>query len=348
MLILSIESSCDETAAAVVEMNENVRIARSDAVSSQIDIHALYGGVVPEIASRAHMEAISAVTEKALSDAGVSADDIDAVAVTNHPGLIGSLLVGVCYAKGLAYSLGVPLIPVDHIKAHTAAAYLAYPDLEPPFLSLVISGGHTSMYSVTDHVTYEEIGGTRDDAAGEAFDKVGRMMGMTYPCGAAMDKLSAAGYECGLGSVKFPSPAVGGDDSLDFSFSGLKTAAVNYIHTFRQRAGLSPNDPLPEEFRMDTAASFTSAVVSGICAKLRLAVSRTGMKQIVLAGGVAANSHIRRAVEDLCRDMGVTLCAVPLKLCGDNGSMVGAQGYFDYLAGARADLELNAYATDDI
>ena len=234
MYIFAIESSCDETAAAVIRAEDDKITLLSNVVSSQIEIHALYGGVVPEIASRAHCEAISNVSREAVETAGISFSDIDAIAVTFAPGLIGSLLVGVSFAKSLAMTLNVPIIPVNHIEAHVAAAYLENEDLKPPYLALVVSGGHTSLYEVSDYATFNEIGGTRDDACGEAFDKVGRVMGLPYPGGAAMDKLAAQGMELfdpkAKNALKFPSPAVA-DDTLDFSFSGLKTAVINYIHT---------------------------------------------------------------------------------------------------------------------
>lgn len=351
MLILAIESSCDETAAAVVRMNEEKREILSNVVATQIATHALYGGVVPEIASRAHIEAISAVVEKAVADSGVGLSDIDAVGVTYSPGLIGCLLVGVSYAKSLALSMGVPLIPVDHIKSHTAAAYFVSDDLKAPFLSLVVSGGHTSLYCVERPHIFEEIGSTRDDAAGEAFDKVGRVMGLTYPGGAAMDALAKEGFEnraAGKTTDKlhFPSPAIN-DDTLDFSFSGLKTACVNHIHNLRQKLGLSKTDSLPREDMAEIAAAFTEAVTGGIGKKLSEALQRTGAMALVLAGGVAANSHLRAEVEKVAKAAGAALYMPPLSLCGDNGAMVGAQAYFEYLAGASAESDLNAYASGE-
>jgi len=344
MLLLAIESSCDETAAAVLEMSEHTRLVHSSVVASQIETHALYGGVVPEIASRAHAEAITPVVDRALRDAGITLSEIEAVAVTFAPGLIGSLLVGVTFAKSLAYTLGVPLIPVNHIKAH-AAAYTDNPDLTAPYLALIVSGGHTSLYDVQDYTHFVEIGASRDDAAGEAFDKIGRVLGLPYPGGAAMDRLAAKGLEAPV-SIKFPSPAIPGE-TLDFSFSGLKTAALNYIHTECQRAGLPDKALLPEEKRAEIAAAFTSTVVDGICQKLRLALKQTGAKKLVMAGGVAANSHLRRAVEEVVRDFDCHLYMPPVSLCGDNAVMVGAQGYYEYLSGVRAGIDLNAYASDE-
>lgn len=349
MLILAIESSCDETAASVVEMGDNTRKILSNAVFSQIATHALYGGVVPEIASREHIEKISKVVREAFSDARIKPADIDAVAVTYAPGLIGSLLVGLSFAKSLAFSLGVPLIPVDHIKGHTAAAYLAYPELEAPFLALIVSGGHTSIYDVKEPSVFEEIGSTRDDAAGEAFDKVGRLMGLPYPGGAAMDRLAAEGFEMRNGKkciYRFPTPAIN-DGTLDFSFSGLKTYAVNTIHNERQKLSLADDEMLPDEIRREIASGFTEAVVNGISSKLEDAIKKTSAKKIVLAGGVAANSHLRKSITEKAKKYGAEVYIPPLSLCGDNGAMIGAQGYFEYLSGTRATTSLNAFASDE-
>lgn len=336
MYILGIESSCDETSAAVVSMNEDgERKILSNIVASQIEIHRLYGGVVPEIASRAHIEAISNVTNEALCEAGVSISDIGCVAVTSHPGLIGALLVGVNFAKSLAFSNKIPLVPVNHVKAHVAAAYLEEPTLEPPFLALVVSGGHTSIYSVEDYTDFREIGATRDDAAGEAFDKIGRVIGMPYPAGAAMDKLA---YEGDSKAIKLPSPALVGD-TLDFSFSGLKTAALNYVNSERQKG----NEP----YAADLTASYTATIVDAIVKKIDAALLKTGAKTLVLAGGVAANSHIRKALDRLCEKRKVKFCKPRLSLCSDNAAMVAAAGYFEYLKGNFADTSLNASASDD-
>lgn len=347
MYIFAIESSCDETAAAVIHV-ENDRITLlSNVVSSQIEIHALYGGVVPEIASRAHCEAISNVSREAVETAGISFSDIDAIAVTFAPGLIGSLLVGVSFAKSLAMTLNVPIISVNHIEAHVAAAYLENEDLKPPYLALVVSGGHTSLYEVSDYATFNEIGGTRDDACGEAFDKVGRVMGLPYPGGAAMDRMAAQGFEMfdlkAKNSLKFPSPAVA-DDTLDFSFSGLKTAVINYIHTEKQKA---KSDTLPDEKRCEIAAAFTKTVCEGVTKKLALALQTIGTKTLVMAGGVAANSHLRKAVGETCTKHGVKFIVPSLKLCGDNAAMTAAEGYYMYKLGMTADLSLNAYASDE-
>ncbi len=349
MIILAIESSCDETACAVVEMAEGKRRILSNTVYSQIATHALYGGVVPEIASRAHIDAVSRVVSEAVKESGVSLKDVEAVGVTYAPGLIGSLLVGVSFAKSLASSLGVPLIPVDHIKGHTAAAYFTSDTLEAPFLALVVSGGHTSLYSVNTPTEFEEIGSTRDDAAGEAFDKIGRIIGLPYPGGAAMDRLAAEGFKHmpeRLKEIKFPSPAIS-DGTLDFSFSGLKTFALNLINTERQKLGLSDKDPLPEDFRETVAAGFTGAVVEGITSKLGEALIKTGTKQMVLAGGVAANTHLRAAVAATAERLGAALFVPPISLCGDNGAMIGAQAYYEYNAGVRATSYLNAFASDE-
>ena len=331
MYILSFESSCDETACAVLEMDGDRRILKSNIVASQVDIHALYGGVVPEIASRAHIEAISKITYEALDTAGITLSQIGAIAVTNGPGLIGALLVGVNFAKSLAFANDIPLVPVDHIKGHVAANYITHQKLEPPFLSLVISGGHTSFFDVKSYTEYEEIASTRDDAIGECFDKIGRVMGLPYPGGAGMDKLAALGNKL---SITFPSPAIS-KDTLDFSFSGLKTAVVNYIHTKEQK-----KEGLPRE---DIAASLTHSIVEAVKSKVTKALEITGYKKIVLAGGVSANSHIRKGIFEICQEKNVEFYAPDLYLCGDNAAMIGAQGYYEYLDGARADEGLNAY-----
>ena len=335
MFILGIESSCDETSAAVAEMSDDVRAIRSNIVASQIETHRLYGGVVPEIASRAHIEAVSRITDDALSEAGVNLADVGAIAVTSHPGLIGALLVGVNFAKSLAFANGIPLISVNHIRAHIAAAYLSDPDLKPPFLALVVSGGHTSFYRVTDDTTYEEIGGTRDDAAGEAFDKIGRVIGLPYPGGAALDRLAREGNPT---AIPLPSPALAGEE-LALSFSGIKTAALNYINGMEQKG-------LPID-RADFAASYTARIVDAIEKKTALALRQTGLPTLVLAGGVAANSHLRAALTDLCRRKKVRLSMPEPALCGDNGAMVAAAGYFEFRAGNFAGTDLNASALDN-
>lgn len=346
MKILSIESSCDETCAAVVEDGRRIL---SNVVASQIDTHALYGGVVPEIASRAHSEAIWGVTEKALSEAGVGMEDIDAVAVTNCPGLIGALLVGVSFAKSLAYAHRLPLIPVHHIRAHIAVTYTFYNGedgrelLEPPFSALVVSGGHTSLINVNSYTDFEIVGCTGDDAAGECFDKVARLMGFPYPGGAKMDSAADGGNP---NAYKFPNAKIK-DRPYDFSFSGLKTSAVNTLHNAEQKG--------ESIHKADFAASFTNAVVTAITSRLELLFNdreKFKSRKLVLAGGVAANSHLRRTLEYLCAQNHVKLYLPPKNLCGDNGAMTGAQAYYEYLShGGYEGLNLNAYATmeaDDI
>lgn len=333
MLILGIESSCDETAASVAEITESgEKKILSNAVASQIAIHRLYGGVVPEIAGRAHSEAICPIVTEAIEKAGVTLKDIDVIGVTSNPGLIGALLVGVSFAKSLAFSLGKPLVSVNHIKGHIAANYFCYPELKPPFLALVVSGGHTSIIDVKSHTDFKTIGRTRDDAAGEAFDKIGRVMGLSYPCGAEMDKLAS------LGNAKaftLPSAAIH-DDTLDFSFSGLKTAVLNSLNSMAQKG---------EEYKKeDVAAAFTEVFTSSISKKLDAAIKKTGHKTLVVAGGVSANSHLRNALTELCKKTKTELCIPPLSLCGDNGAMIAAQAYYEYLAGNTVGTDLNASA----
>ncbi|MBQ3866206.1 MAG: tRNA (adenosine(37)-N6)-threonylcarbamoyltransferase complex transferase subunit TsaD [Clostridia bacterium] len=330
MKILAFETSCDETAAAVVEDGRRIL---SDAVLSQIETHARFGGVVPEIASRAHTEAITVVCDRALAEAGIGLEDVDAVAVTARPGLIGALLVGVNFAKSLALAAKKPLIPVNHIEGHIAAAYPVHPDLEPPFLAMVMSGGHTSIVEVRDYTDFRLIGATRDDAAGEAFDKAARVLGIPYPGGKEMDRLAALGDPK---AIAFP-PAVIRESRYDLSFSGLKTAVINYAHHCEQTGEAIP--------REDLAASFTAAVCRGVTSRLENAIADRSPRDLVLAGGVSANSHVRAAVEALCGKRGVRLRLLPLSLCGDNGAMIGAQAYYDFLAGKTAGPELNAEAT---
>lgn len=334
MLILGIESSCDETAAAVAEITENgEKRILSNAVASQIAIHRLYGGVVPEIAGRAHSEAICPIVSEALEKAGVAAKDVDVIGVTSNPGLIGALLVGVSFAKSLAFATGKPIVPVNHIKGHVAANYFCYPELKPPFLALVVSGGHTSIIDVKSYTDFQTIGRTRDDAAGEAFDKIGRVMGLSYPCGAEMDKLASLGNPK---AFTLPSAAIS-DETLDFSFSGLKTAVLNSLNSMAQKG---------EEYKKeDVAAAFTEVFTSSICKKLESAIKKTGHKTLVVAGGVSANSHLRNALLKLCKKTKTELCIPPLSLCGDNGAMIAAQAYYEYLAGNVTDTSLNASAT---
>ena len=335
MYILGMESSCDETSAAVVEYKDGVFEIKSNIVASQIETHRLYGGVVPEIASRAHIEAVSRITTEALDGAGITLADLDCVAVTTHPGLIGALLVGVNFAKSLAFANNIPLVSVNHIRGHVCAAYLSDRELKPPFLALVVSGGHTSLYTCERDDELCEIGTTRDDAAGEAFDKIGRVIGMPYPGGAALDKLA---YEGDKKAIKLPSPALA--HTLDFSFSGIKTAALNYINSCAQRG--------EEVNRADLAASYTHTIVTGIVKQTEAALSQSGMKTLVLAGGVAANSHLRTALSEMCARLGVKFTVPPRSLCGDNGAMIAVSGCFEYLNGRFADTSLNASANDEM
>lgn len=333
MKILAFESSCDETAVAVVEDGRRVL---SDVVASQTDVHALYGGVVPEIASRRHMEAITALTEHALRDAGVEKKDVDAVAVTYAPGLIGALLVGLNFAKSVAWALRVPLIPVHHIRGHIAANYLAFSELEPPFLALCVSGGNTLLVDVAGYTDFRLVGATRDDAAGECFDKVARMLGLPYPGGRPMDELA---QESEGGVYELPRATIDGCE-LDMSFSGLKTAVVNLVHHAEQTG--NPID------RAALARDFTRAVSDELVPRTVRAAQLCGRKTIVAAGGVAANTFLRADLLNACKNAGCKLYLPPLSLCGDNGAMIGAQGYYEFLAGARADWSLNAYATREI
>ncbi len=334
MKLLGIESSCDETAAAVVEDGRNLL---SSVVATQVETHALYGGVVPEIASRAHTEALWGVTEQALREAGLSLADVDAVAVTHAPGLIGALLTGVSFAKGLALASGKPLVPVHHLRGHVAAVYLVSPALEPPFAALCVSGGNTELLAVEGYTSYRQVGTTRDDAAGEAFDKCARVLGLPYPGGVAMDKLASAGNP---DAYPFPEGNVNGCP-FDFSFSGLKTAVINTVHTATQRG-----QTLDDAFRADIAASFTKAVVRTLTDRLELLLqSEPTLRNVVLCGGVAANSHLRSACADLASAYGRTLHLPPLNLCGDNAAMIASQGYYELLAGHTAGATLNAHAT---
>lgn len=333
MRVLAFESSCDETAVAVVEDGRKVL---SDVIASQADMHAVYGGVVPEIASRKHVEVIAALTEQALGEAGCSPADIDAVAVTYAPGLIGAVLVGLSFAKSVAFAWNVPLIPVHHVRGHIAANYLAFPELEPPFLALAISGGNTLLVDVADYTDLRILGATRDDAAGECFDKAARVLGLPYPGGAPMDALAR---QSPGGVYKLPHVHVEGAE-LDMSFSGLKTAVVNLVHHARQ-----VGQPLD---RAALARDFAQAVSDALVSRTIQAAAQAGRKVIVAAGGVAANSVIRSDLERACAREGCRLYLPPLRLCGDNGAMIGAQGYYEYLAGHTAGMDLNAYATRDI
>jgi len=333
MNILAVESSCDETAVAIVADGRRVL---TDCIASQVDLHRIYGGVVPEIASRKHIEAIYSLADEALRKANLSRSDIDAVAVTYAPGLIGAVLVGVNFAKAAALALGKPLIPVHHICGHIAANYLAYPELEPPFACLVVSGGHTMFVDVKDYTKMEILGGTLDDAAGECFDKVGRVLGMPYPGGAALDKAAQMGDPS-----KYILPrAKVGENPFDMSFSGLKTAALNMIHHAQQ---------VGEELDVNSlCASFCCAVSDMLVPRAMQALEKTGYKKLVVAGGVAANSRIRQDLLTAAQKMNAQLYVPPLNLCGDNAAMIGAQGYYEFLAGNTADMSLNAYATKSV
>ncbi len=333
MNILSVESSCDETAVAIVRDGRQVL---TDCIASQVDLHRLYGGVVPEIASRKHIEAIYGLADEALETAGLTRGDIDAIAVTYAPGLIGAVLVGVNFAKAAALALQKPLIPVHHIRGHIAANYLAYPDLEPPFLCLVVSGGHTMIVEVRDYTDMNVLGTSLDDAAGECFDKVARVLGMPYPGGAALDKASQLGDE-----TKYALPrSKPGENPYNMSFSGLKTAALNLIHHAQQ---------VGEEIDVPSlCAGFSAAVSDTLVPRMVMAMEQTGHRKIAVAGGVAANSRIRRDILHAAQQMGAQVYMPPLSLCGDNGAMIGAQAYYEYLAGNVADMRLNAYATKSI
>lgn len=330
MNILAFESSCDETAAAVVRDGRHIL---SNAVSSQIPIHAIYGGVVPEIASRKHIEAIVPLADQALRDAALTLDDIDAVAVTYAPGLIGAVLVGVNFAKSVALAAGKPLIPVHHVRGHIAALYLAHPELEPPFLCLCVSGGTTAIVHVKDYTVMDILGTTQDDAAGECFDKAARVLGLPYPGGKPMDELARGGDDH---AYALPLAHVEGHP-MDLSFSGLKTAVVNLVHNAQQKGEALDLPGL--------AASFARAVSDSLIPRVMAAAEQTGCRKIAVAGGVAANSRIRADLERACREVGYALYLPPLALCGDNAAMIGAQGFYEFQAGHTAGSELNAYAT---
>ena len=329
MLTLSIETSCDETAAAVVR---NGRESLSNIIVSQVDEHKLYGGVVPEIASRRHAENIVYVTDKALKDANVGLTDIDFISVTSCPGLIGALLVGVNFAKGLSLASGIPLVSVNHLRGHIAANYITHKDLTPPFLCLLVSGGHSHIIEVKDYTEMKIIGRTRDDAAGEAFDKAARAMGLAYPGGVIMDKIAEDGN---ADSYKFPQPKVS-ESLYDFSFSGLKTAVINQIHNAKQK-----EESLPIK---DIAASFRKAVVKSLTNNFTKAAQNLNYNKLVIAGGVSANLLLRRELEKVCRNNNWKLYKPPLSLCTDNAAMIGSQGYYEFLKGNIANLDLNATA----
>ena len=333
MNILAIESSCDETAAAVVR---DGRTVLSNCIASQIEMHTIYGGVVPEIASRKHVEAVTGLAEQAVAQAGLTKGDLDAVAVTYAPGLIGAVLVGVNFAKGAAMALDLPLIPVHHVRGHIAANYITHPELEPPFVCLCVSGGTTLIVDVKSYTDMEVLGGTRDDAAGECFDKVARVLGIGYPGGGPMDRLARGGDD---GRYELPRAHVAGHD-LDMSFSGLKTASLNLIHNAQQKG---------EELNLpDFAASFGRAVSESLVPRVMAAARMRGYGRVAVAGGVAANSRIRADLTAACQESGDRLFLPELKYCGDNAAMIGCQGYYEWKAGRTAGLELNAYATRDI
>ena len=333
MILLGIESSCDETAAALVE---DGRTILSSVVASQVEEHKIYGGVVPEIASRRHSEAIVGVVQEALSQAGKSLADLDGIAVTYAPGLIGALLVGVNFAKGLALSTGLPLIPVHHLRGHIASNYLSSPGLEPPFLCLVVSGGHSHIVQVEDYTKLKILGRTRDDAAGEAFDKAARAMGIPYPGGVEMDRIAEEGNPA---AYKLPHPHVEGAP-LDSSFSCLKTAVLNLLNNARQKG---------EEISVpDLCASYRRAVVSCLTENFFQAAEMTGAKTLAAAGGVSANRLLRRELERLAGERGLPLYLPDKSLCGDNAAMIASQGYYEFLAGNTAGMDLNACAQRSI
>ncbi len=327
MRILALESSCDETAAAVVEDGRKVL---SSVIASQVEEHKLYGGVVPEIASRRHCEAVVPVTEQALEQAGMTLSEVDAIAVTYAPGLIGALLVGVNFAKGLCMASGKPLIPVHHLRSHIAANYLTSPELTPPFLCLVVSGGHTHLVEVQDYTDLRVLGQTRDDAAGEAFDKAARAMGLPYPGGIELDRRAEEGNE---NAFRLPHPRVDGAP-LDFSFSGLKTAVINLLHNAKQRG---------EEVNLtDLMASYRKAVVDCLEENTVKAMEQTGSQKLVIAGGVSANRLLRRRLQSVSDKRHWQFYCPEIRYCGDNAAMVGAQAYYEYQAGHTAGLDLNA------
>ncbi len=324
MNILAVESSCDETAVAIVMDGRRVL---TDRIASQVELHRVYGGVVPEIASRKHIEAIYALADQALTDANLTRDQIDAVAVTYAPGLIGAVLVGVNFAKAAAMAMNKPLIPVHHIRGHIAANYIAYPKLEPPFVSLVASGGHSHILHIKDYRDFEVIGATTDDAAGEAFDKAARVLGLGYPGGPKLNKLAEEGNP---EAIRFPRPHNG----YDFSFSGLKTAVINYVHTTEQKG--------EEINKADVAASFQQAVCDVLVNNTVAAAKELGVDKIAIAGGVAANTLLRKQMEEEGKKNSLEFYCPPFELCTDNAAMISCAGYFNYEAGIRGGLDLNA------
>ena len=358
MNILAFESSCDETSASVVTRDGDRFYIKSNIIASQVETHRLYGGVVPEIASRAHIEAISGITYEALDAAGVTLGDIDLVAVTANPGLIGALLVGVNFAKALAVSNSIPLVAVDHIKGHIASSFLLEGEVpKPPFIALAASGGHTAIYRMNSYTDISLLGTTRDDAIGESFDKIGRMIGIPYPAGKGFDALSEQGFIKATGDCEkfyekykkseaykdkemlLPSPALK-DGTLDFSFSGLKTAAINLLHRFEQVGR--------EIDRELFAARYTYEAVEAVASKIAMAIERNPGCDLVIAGGVAANSHLRKRLASVAKEKGVKIFIPPLSLCGDNAAMIAASGYYEYEKGNFADSSLNASAYDSV
>lgn len=328
IIILAIESSCDETSAAVVK---NGREVLSNIISSQIETHKLFGGVVPEIASRQHILAIDGVVSRAMEEAKVTFDDMTAIAVTYGPGLVGALLVGLSHAKAMAFALNKPLVPVHHIEGHIAANYIEDPSWEPPFVCLVVSGGHTHLVYISDYDQFEILGRTRDDAAGEAYDKVARVIGLTYPGGPQIDKLSDEGNP---DAIKFPRVTLE-NGTYDFSFSGLKSAVLNYINS----AKMKNEEIVPA----DVAASFQQAVIEVLVQKSIAACKERGSKKLALAGGVSANRHLREAMAAACKENGIDMCVPRPVLCTDNAAMIGCAAYYEYLKGKRGDMSLNAY-----
>jgi len=319
-VVLAVESSCDETAVSIVK---NGREVLANVIDSQIKIHEKFGGVVPEIASRNHIQAISRVTKKALEEANMDFEDIDVIACTYGPGLVGALLVGVSYAKALSFALNKPLVGVNHIEGHIAANYITYPELKPPFLGVIVSGGHTHLVNVKDYHKFEIIGKTRDDAIGEAFDKVARVIGLSYPGGPKIDELAKQGQP----NIELPETYF---DNLDFSFSGIKTAVLNLNHKD------------PNINKADLCASFEKAVTNVLINNVKKALKQTGMKQLVLAGGVSANSYIRQKFEQLEKELDIKVYYPELKLCTDNAAMIASAGYYTYINGEKANMELNA------
>lgn len=332
LITLAIETSCDETAIAVVK---NAREVLSNIIDSQVPIHTKFGGVVPEVASRNHIQNINKVCKKALHDANITLDEIDFISVANRPGLVGSLLVGISFAKGLSFALQKPIVAVHHIRAHICANFIVHKDLKPPFLCLVVSGGHSHIVHVVDYTQYIVIGKTRDDAVGEAFDKVARCLDLGYPGGPKIDNLAKKGNE---NAIKFPQANF--EDSYDFSFSGVKSAVLNYVNSMKMKN--------LEIDKADIAASFQKAVISVLCKNLILASKELNIKNIAIAGGVSANSYLRGTLYKLCEIENLNFYYPTIELCTDNGAMIGCSGYYEYINGNISDMTMNAYASYDI